>query len=296
MNTNIFGNIATTVNPSNDAFLVHLDKTANILCRMMVKNIKIFLELLYYQSNNILNKYDQTSFLEIGAGDIFNNYICLYPTAKNSDNSVLINDKNFAQLAFSFTQIAKTFPQIKMLINEYNDDYPTIMWECCKYFIVPIRLNYQTIPPIEKENVLRKWLSTAFTLPFFNTYTNRFSGSYPNPVTLLQKLYSIFLNIKNGEVSFTNVTDNIEKLDDKVIDTFMGPINSENNMMLISFKMVMTIMLFSSIDIVKKYCPNIKECKQINPNYNGSWIDSFDKTVSEQINNINKIINDIQPK
>lgn len=298
MNANIFSNISSSINTQNEALLINLDKTINILCRVFVKNLKLFLRMYYAQSTQILNRYSKATFFDLDAGDMFNNYICLYPSAKNPENNVLITDKDFRQITFSFYEILKTpkFSQLRVLTDEHKDDYVMTMWECCKYLIIPIRLNYQTIPPIEKENVLRKWISTVFTLPFFNIYTDRYSEIYPHSVELLQKLYSIFVLNKDGNFSFTEASDRIEKLDDKVIDSFIGPLSSESNLTDTAIRMFVVVMLYSSIDIVKKYCPNIHECKQINPGYSGSWINSFDNIVSEQIRKISSVINNIAPK
>lgn len=296
MSTNIFSNVSSNIDISNEALLTNLDKIITILNRVFVKNIKIFLKLFYYQSNQIFSKYNKTSFFDLDAGDVFNNFICLYPSAKNADVLVLIDDKDFRQVSFTFSEIAKTFSQIKILTEEYKDDYTTLMWECCKYLIVPIRVNYHTIPPIEKENVLRKWLSTAFTLPFFNIYTNRYSIIYPNSLKLLQQLYGILVSTTDNKLNYTDAVDKLSKSDDKSIDNFIGPLVSENNLTAVAIRTFIVIMMTCSKDIIKKYCPNIKECKQINPSYSGSWINGFDTAVSAQNLKIEMIINNISPK
>ena len=40
---------------------------------------------------------------------------------------------------------------------------------------------------------------------------------------------------------------------------------------------------------MKKYCPNYPECYRINPNYDGTWLNTFDPIFSEHLLELNNL-------
>ena len=292
--SNIFNSISNRIDPDGDVFMVNMKDTVDILCRMLVKNFDIFLNLFFYQQQMIFSKYTPNTF-DLDGGDVFNNFICLPP--ETSGNKVLLSDADFNQLAFVF---ADCLPRASPRLNTFTEQYKTDaekMWQCCKYLIIPIRVNHETIPPTDRENMLRKWLSTVFTLPFCDLYTNRYKDIYPEAILTLQRVYGIFkIADKVNEPSFNiqKVTQ-IKSLDEKLIKAYTSPIQSSGMADRI-FRIFMMIVLLGSGEIIKKWCPNILECRKINPAFRGTWLRPFDILVNPQLTRISKITQDLTPR
>lgn len=292
--SNIFNSISNRIDPDSDVFMVNMKDTVDTLCRMLVKNFDIFLNLFFYQHQMIFSKYTPNTF-DLDAGDVYNNFICLPDDP--SGTKVLLADKDFKQLTFMFVDcLTRASPRLNTFTESYTSDVEK-MWQCCKYLIIPVRVNYETIPPSERENMLRKWLSTVFTLPFCDLYTNRYKDIYPEAILTLQRVYGLFkIGDKANEPIFNEQKIiQIKSLDEKLIKAFTGPIQSAGMADRI-FRIYMMIVLLGSGEIIKKWCPNILECKKINPGFKGVWLKPFDILVNPQLARISKITQDLTPR
>ena len=63
-----------------------------------------------------------------------------------------------------------------------------------------------------------------------------------------------------------------------------------SNSMMVYLRVYTNTLLLVSIEILKKWCPNISECMRINPDFDGQWINPFDMIVNEQISFIQDMV------
>ena len=257
----------------DDAKFVNIHETLTALTYLFTKHLKLW---IYLRS-----KYTDISMLtgpnlEIDAGRVYNN---LFITT-SSDKE--LNLEMFNALCSSFMEFIKRNNSFR--INHYmrniNDPFE-FTWALCKYFFVPVRLNDMTIPRELRILSLRKWFSIIFVLPFIRDYGEKFINVIPNIYTL-SSIYEKFIN------DSTQI-EKIMKMDDRLATASIG---QQYNKSISVIKFIRTFMhasLMCTTEIMKKYCPNYHRCVQINPNYDGSWINPFDSIYTEQYSELMKL-------
>jgi hypothetical protein len=161
------------------------------------------------------------------------------------------------------------------------------MWALCKYFFVPVRLNDMTIPREIRVISLRKWLSIVFVLPFIRDYGEKFTNVIPN----IYNVSSVYEKFVNDHTQIDKIMSQDDRLAIKCIGT------AYPKMSVIKFiRTFMHALLMCTTEILKRYCPNYHRCVQINPNYDGAWINPFDSIYTEQYSELMKLISHVEYK
>jgi hypothetical protein len=193
-------------------------------------------------------------------------------------NAIEITDDEFNNVCNTFINAVKSSgAKFAYIIKDITN--PTdAMWELCYMFFIPIRLTASTIPQHVKITSLRKWINTVFVLPFIKTYTEQYVSSNPE-FSRLNDFYTTFLaDYENGAKKIHNIMNlNIDR-----IQILLSTIACSNDFMVFT-RLAMAIFLYGTIDILKYYCPNYKQCKAINSEYEGEWVIAFDQYHSKHI-------------
>lgn len=289
--------LSTTIDISKEPFLLRISDVTKVLCRILIKNLDIFMRLYYYQSKTMFSRANKLTFYSLDAGDIYQSFRMQFPSAKNKTAQTILMDSDFARLELTFTEEIKHF----VTLNTFTEgiENPTeLMWEVLKYMMIPVRINPVTIPTEERERILRFWLSTVFTLPLLDTYNEK-HFHYQKAIAALRSLYPA---LKLQEEKDTQIpTFNIQKLNElasipsEVVDYYVAPIAPGKNRLDLIFRTYMYVSMHAMIDIIRKPCPNLAECKAINSDYQGDCIEMLDECVNSQIKKLQDVIKVLKP-
>lgn len=260
--------ISLDIKFSDDPKFQHLQDTLRVLAYVFTHHIDLWLQM--YRNLNFM----LTGFTNLTASMFFNHLM------KSNAESSEISKEHFNIVANTFVEAIKQTPTLKRYVENDGDAVLT-MWKFCHYLFVPVRLNEDTIPLDVKVNSLKRWITTVFVIPFNIEYTSKFSN--------LIKRYNV-------------IHDGIEKMTDMAIQQFKTNIKIDWINKIINdyynvgqftqefIRTFMYVLVLSSIDILKKYNPFVKEACAINPNYDGRWIPSFgDEMINIQLRKINEL-------
>lgn len=294
----IFDTLSTTINIEREPFILNVKDLTKVLCRLLIKNLDIFMRLYFYQLKDIFSSSNKLMFYTSDAGDIYQSFRMRFAETKNTSVRVILLDNDFNRLALSFSEEIKSFSNLAMFADQY-ENISEKMWEACKYLIIPVRINPTTIPVEERERILRLWLSTAFTLPLLDAYNDKYAQVYQKSISVLRNLYkALKINSKEAEDA---PSFNIAKINElgsipvNLMDLYVSPIKPGGGKLDKTFRTYMYIVLLSSIEIIRKPCPNLRECKSVNPNFQGDCLSLFDDYVNAQIKKIQEVTKILTP-
>ena len=203
------------------------------------------------------------------AGDVYNNIFMSNQT---------ISDDDMNKLAIDFKFITETNNKLK---NYVFEDPITNMFEMCKYFFIPIRLDTDSLQDNMKYKSLKVFITAVSVLAFNTIFISRYS-TVINTISTLQKIADMIVNN-------ASMLERIEKLSERNIIESIGNLYNSNNSTQIFIRTLGNIFIQISIEVIKRYNPCITECIKINPNYNGEWVNPFDPLFNEQIADIRKL-------
>lgn len=296
MESEVLDSLCSNININKEPFFIYLKDLPKLICRIIIKNLSTFIKLYYYQYHYIYNKFDSTYFYSSNAGDIYQGFRILM---KNSiaNEKVILNRKEFALIISKIADEIKYFPSINNIVEQYEEPFEKV-WNVFRLLILPIRINAGTIPLDERKFILKIWMSTVFTIPLLDSYNGRYIVN-KRSLSALRSLFPAFgVNLSKNFDENPNFDENklnkIEETDDNIIDLYVSPINSDSVTNKI-FRTYVFLSFLSSIEIIRKPCLNLKECKEINPDYDGSCINVFDDYVNSQIKKIQESISILVP-
>lgn len=274
-----FGFMNTKVKFKDDPKFIHISETLKCLTYVFMHHLDIWIMLTQYNMNSGTG---YATMSEIDAGRVFNNLLVSSPLSSNTLNKAELTDEQFTTVATSFRSYIDRNQSSKMYYYAKGLTDPIeCMWEFCHYFFIPVRLQQDTIPKMTKVNSLRKWLTVCFTLPFVRSYTDKYLNAINN-VQFLQVIYEKLIDDATKVEKLMSINDNFAQIT-------VAKIYNDQNPTQIFVRIFMNIMLMSSIEIMKKYCPNYPECYRINPNYDGVWLNPFDPIFSEHLLELNNL-------
>ena len=274
-----FGFMNTKVKFKDDPKFVHIDETLRCLTYIFMHHMDIWVSL---SQNNINSGTGYNTMSDIDAGRVFNSLLIRSPMTTNTLDKTELTDEQFNTIANTFKTYIDKNPSTKMSYYAKGiNDNVDLLWEFCHYFFVPVRLQHETIPRMMKINSLRKWFTVAFTLPFVRNYTDKYLNAINN-IQFLQAIYEKLIDDPNKIDKLKSINDDFAKIS-------IARAYNEQNPTMIFVRICMNIVLMSSIEIMKKYCPNYPECYRINPNYDGTWLSPFDPIYSEHLMELNNL-------
>lgn len=257
---------------SDDPKYIHIGETFKSVLFAIIKHLHVAKRIVKHQNLD--------GNIELHAGKIYNNYMVTNILSTNTmhDNEIL--DQELESFATIFKSSIEKKIHLKGESVKFTD--PILhLFEFCKYFFIPVRLNTSTLSDDVKINSIRKWITIILSLPFNKEYTRKYEDVVANIDYLQQATDKIFEN---------SIT--MEKMEN-ITDEFVGKTIAKyktNNTAQRYIRLIGYITIISSVEVMKKYCPNIYECMKINPHYDGSWVNPFDKIFNEQVADINTLL------
>lgn len=269
-----------SVRLKDDTKFVNIHETLTALTYVFTRHLKVW---IYIRS-----KYNDTTLLtgpnlEIDAGRVYNNLFITHGSDKELSQEV------FQAICTTFKEFISRNADLR--INHYvrniQDPFET-MWALCKYFFVPSRLNDMTIPKEIRVISLRKWLSIVFVLPFIRDYGEKFANVIPNIFTI-SNIYEKFIN-NSAQI------DKLMQTGDTLARKAIGTVYNQDVMVIQFIRTFMHTFLMCTTEILKRYCPNYHKCVQINPNYDGTWINFYDSVYTTQYAELTKLVQYVECK
>ena len=273
MTDNALDFMSMTIHLTDDPKFVRKADTFKALAYVFMKHLSLWIKIheRYTDINSIMNNN-----LDIDAGLVYN---MLFITA-NGDKE--LTTEEFDSVCISFkTFIDRNAKNLSIAHSVKNISDPRdFMWALCHYFFVPVRLQDTTIPKQIRDISLRKWLSVVFILPFMRAYAGKFSRAINN-VAYVSSIYDRLINEPE------RITK-LMKADDEFFFTSFGT-SSSASAATTFVRIYMNLLLYSSLEVLKKYNPCFLECVRINPEYDGTWINPFDQLFNEQYDELTKL-------
>jgi hypothetical protein len=259
----------------DDPCFIHMTETIRVLTHVVVQHFSKFVRL----SKNI--KTVVALFPIPDAGDVFNKLVSMIPFASVSNSEFDLTSDEFISMMNTFCKCVSENNHLAHLCKSLTNPEDCV-FECCHYFFIPSRVDHNSIPKNERLNFIKKWFVTMFALPFINMYTDKFKESINN-IPFLQQIYQKL-------VEDPSKMDKFATIDQKFIYQTISRAYNENNPTQIFLRTYMNVSLIANMEILQKWCPNIKECMNINPTFDGRWINPFDNTFNDQITQIKTIV------
>lgn len=279
---------------------MNFQKTEDIfLFSVPFKNDTIFVEikdiiysLMYALVNNIdivgkyslLMKTNDDSFNVSNAGNCYNT---LFLT-----NNFELTDEEFTKISLSFRNVLNNNSKFKMLVSKIPDSINLIVF-FTKYLYIPVRLDFNSIPDGLKIKYCKQYIMTLCIL-FNNNYIEKYISTLPE-LDIYKRCWESLL--KNNKID-ENICANMKRAATYEVlknNCLVKPKESDaqrrGHPTHVFYNYMFNLLITISLEIIKKFCPNYYQCKEINPKYDGSWVSPLDDDVNVQISQIQGIIN-----
>ena len=155
-----------------------------------------------------------------------------------------------------------------------------------KYFYIPVRLDYNTIPDNLKLEFLNTWLTTISLTICSKELVNKYSDIIMKTEVYLNCI-SQFLHPTKGLDVCSRARG---RLTFQMIDKYLN-CRQDDNAEQIFITVLNKIFIYSNKEIITKFCPNYNTVKTINKKYDRSWISFVDEDINFQINKLMSIGN-----
>lgn len=255
---------------SKDPKYIYIEESFKCLIVAIIANLAISQKILKEQSFEGCDKLD--------AGDIFNGL--MIKNYSGTDHPDELSNEDLMAIASVFKQQIEKQPHLKIYAMNSTDPI-NCLFDILHYMFIPIRLDVETIPDSIKLQSLRKWLTLVMTLPFQFIYSSQYEKSI-NGITFLQEATEKMLSSDHVLIRISSVQPEF------IVKTIAR--NHTSNTTQRFIRLVGHMVIILSIEILRKYCPNILECCRINPSYNGVWLNlAFDNIFQQQVSELTKI-------
>lgn len=262
----------------DDPKYINLDISLRVLITALIKNMRISARLLQAQNYTI--------DAETTAGNIYNGLYITHPSSSNTNSTDEINDIDFNSFCVIFKNI---MDETKLGVYSKPINDPRLCtFEFLHYLFIPVRADVSTLSTDIKINSLRKYITVLMFLPYMEDYIERYLEAINN-MEFVKNVHSAIIQDVNGKGS-TNIVEQMVNMKYDFISKCLQTSYTTSNTMMVYIRVYTNIIILSSIEILKKWCPNINECIRINPDFDGSWINSFDTIVNEQLQYIQDLV------
>lgn len=279
MTDSTFNFMSNKIKFKEDPKFVHLDETLRILTYVFLHHLDLWIKLTRKLSansfNNVYNELNQ-----VDAGKVYNTLMLSQPFDNTQRFDSEISDSEYEAVLNTFYSCVRKHKRLSFYCKDIVDPQEC-MWECTHYFFIPVRLQHNSLPKNVQANSLRKWLNVIFTLPFISQYVRKYETIIPD-VTSLEEIYSKLSEDPNRVTKFTQIE--AEWVYGGIAKTY----NKDNGAQHF-FRLFMNISLLCSVEILKKYCPNYRACYNVNPNFDGTWLNPFDQQHIDHLQELNKL-------
>ena len=261
----------------DDTKYINLDISLRTLIFSLIKMINTSISLVNTQTYEI---DDNTT-----AGTLYNGIYATHPYSTNTISTDEIQDKEFNTFCVIFKNTMDENPRLGIYSKQIQD--PVLCtFEFLHYLYIPVRVDTSTLSNDIKINSLRKYITVIMFLPYLSSYTDRYLSAINN-IEFMQRVHTNILSAKHG---VSNIATEMMKMKNEFIVKSLQTSYTTTNTMMVYLRVYTNIIILTSIEILKKWCPNITECMRINPDFDGQWINPFDIIVNEQISTIQDLV------
>lgn len=258
----------------NDIIFTEISTIRLHLLHALTENMKIIVNLIERQTID----YNEYFKKQLNAGAFFN-------MSTISKSIIPFTDEELMIIASSFRNtIAKS--KFSTVCNKTVDPLETLKY-FTKYFYIPVRLDYNTIPQTLQIFYLKQWLSIICIIFSVDSYVDKYQQSIPE-IEIYKTCFNQFLDKDKKEV----MCSKISTIDVQSIDKFLVNNLNESVKIQVFYHCLNKLFINANIEIIRRFCPNFNVVKNINPKCDGDWISPFDEDVNfqiQQLENINKI-------
>ena len=209
------------------------------------------------------------------AGNFFNNALI-------SNSIKCYTNEEFYAIASTLKADLSKSSKFAFLANKFQDPIKCFIY-FTKYLIVPVRLDFNTIPEDKQYVFAKLWLTCISILIKLDSYTSKFMDAIPTLDTYHSCMNQVF-------APGNNIIDALKRIDVVKIEGFITKRFDPNHKLSIFYIVMMKLIFHISVEIIKKFCPNYNICANSNPKYDGSWLSPFDLDVNTQINKLEDCI------
>ena len=250
-----------STNYASDPVFMNLNDIAKHFIHALTKSIGVVVGDLSKMNVNITE--------HMTGGKLYN----LLTTVKSAS---LIGDQELMLIANNFkASIAKS--KMSSISNQLTDPIQHLC-HFTKFFYIPVRLEYKTIPEQIRLMYLKVWLTTLIILMTNQNYYYKYTTIFPN----IEVYKSCLVNLQADE----NIRAKMSMLPYDNIDNMLSNSPQPNNSLHIFTQIFYKLFMSINVEIIQKFCPNFNKCMMINPKYDGSWIAPIDPDINEQINKL----------
>ena len=261
----------------DDTKYINLDISLRALVFTLIKMMTTCISLTNTQTYEI---NDNTT-----AGTLYNGIYATHPYSTNTTSTDEIQDKEFNSFCVIFKNVMDEDARLGLYSKQIQD--PRLCaFEFLHYLYIPVRVDVSTLTDDIKINSLRKYITVIMFLPYITAYTDRYLSAINN-IEFMQRVHSNILNTKLG---ISNVAQQMMNMRYDFIVKSLQTSYTTSNSMMVYLRVYTNIIILVSIEVLKKWCPNISECMRINPDFDGQWINPFDIIVNEQISSIQDLV------
>lgn len=262
--------ITLNISFRDDPKYINIETSLRVLIYSLIKTLNISVQLVNSQA------YDITE--ETTAGILYNGIYITHPYSTNTTATDEIQDKEFNTFCTIFKNTMDNDSRCGIYSKQIQDPRLCV-FEFLHYLYIPVRVDVSTLNDDIKINSLRKYLTVIMFLPYLSAYTDRYLSAINN-IEFLQKVNSNLSAKTNG---INNIAQQMMNMRYDFIYKSLQQSYTTSNTMMVYLRVYANLIILISIEILKKWCPNINECIRINPDFDGQWINPFDIIVNEQI-------------
>lgn len=261
--------------PEEDIHLINLPQTVTALMKVFVQHSPLFLSLYVNQERQLFSRN-----VDLSADEMFRKLMKLDGKTTN----LLFSTDDYNRLIVAIISKIKAS---HLRFVETMETEEMKVFELTKWLFAPMRLNTATIPEEMKKKMLRVWLSLVFTLPISASINSSIAKTLPR---IAKDISSFTKIIVQADYTINHaVLIKFSEMGDDAIEAALSPVGDKTNDTFRIIRSLTIMMLNYSIDIYRKFCPNIDLCRSVYPEYDGAWVDPLDSLVMVQTRKITEI-------
>lgn len=257
----------------DDPKYIHLDDTLRITVATLIKHLNVCHTLVTNQT------YDK-DLIDLTGSNIYNNLYVSHPFSSNTNFTDEIVDNDFLAFCTIFKNMMDENNSMGIYSKQIQDPCLCV-FNFVHFLFIPVRVDINSLSDDIKINSLRKWVTVIMTLPFIEQYLQR----YINAVTNMDTMIGIAARINGSE----DIRNRFMNVDSKFIFKSIATHYTSSNPSQVFIRLFANLVILISIEVLKKWCPNIRECMSANPDYDGLWLNPFDTIVNDQVIYIQKL-------
>lgn len=263
---------SSTIKFQNDIIFTEITTIRNHLVYSILNNIKIISNFILRQTIDFSNENLQ---------NIINNCGTFFNISTISKSISLLTDNELSTIASTF-RASLMNSNFNSICNKIIEPIRVLL-TFTKYFYLPVRINYETIPTNLQLLYLKHWLSSVCILISEEHYISKYIETIDS-LDVYKNCFKQFLDKDENKRDI--ICQKMSKLSFEQIKNILIKLPNDQNLLHIFIHDFNNLFINMCIEIIQKFCPNYNVVRNINPKYNGIWLSPFDSDVKEQLDKL----------